>query len=206
MPVDTGLRGPAGPLEAIYRPLRGARAAAVLCHSHPQQGGTMYDQLLHRVACALHAAGVSSLRFNFRGVGGSAGRFDAGEGEQDDLRAALELAGRDHDELAVVGFSFGAWVGLRVGAVDRRVERMVGLGPPTSLLDFGCLAGLARPLLLVQGECDAWGTVGAAREHVAAAGPGARLVVIAGADHFFRGRQDVVAAATVDFVARSGDR
>lgn len=188
------LHGPAGRLDAVYRPLPGARAAAVLCHAHPQHGGSMFDPVLHRVACSLHAAGLSTLRFNFRGVGGSEGRFDGGVGEVDDVRAALDLAARDHAELAVVGFSFGAWVGLRAAAADERVARLVGLGLP-AVFDPAFLAAVARPRLLVQGERDDWGDLAALRR------TGAALTVVPGADHFFRGHLDAVAAATVAFLA-----
>lgn len=191
--------GPSGRLEAIYRPLPGARAAAVLCHSHPQRGGSMYDGALHRVACALHAAGVSTLRFNFRGVGGSEGSFAAGVGEVDDVRAALDHAARDHAGLAVIGFSFGALVGLRAGAEHPRVRRLVGLSAPVGAFEFSYLAASDKPLLLVQGTDDEWGPLADAEAQVAAL-PCARLHVVPGGDHFFRGRLDDVAAATVAFV------
>jgi alpha/beta superfamily hydrolase len=193
------IRGPRGHLEAIYRALPGARAAAVLCHSHPQRGGSMYDGVLHRVACALHAAGVSTLRFNFRGAGGSDGEFDAGVGEVDDVRAALDHAARDHAELAVVGFSFGAFVGLRAGAGDPRVTRLVGLATPVGGFDFSYLHSRDRPLLLIHGERDEWGHL--ADVATLASLSRARLHVVPGADHFFRGRLDAVAAATVEFLA-----
>lgn len=202
MPVPDGrtIAGPSGRLEAIYRALPGARAAAVLCHSHPQRGGSMYDAVLHRVACALHVAGVSTLRFNLRGAGGSEGDFDAGVGEVDDVRAALDYAARDHAELAVVGFSFGAFVGLRAGADHPRVARLVGLATPVGAFDFSFLSAGDTPLLLVHGECDDWGPLPDVEARVATLGARARLHVVPAADHFFRGHLDTVAAATVAFL------
>lgn len=204
MNEETCLIGPAGRLEAIYRALPGARRIAVLCHSHPQYGGSMYDQALHRVACGLHAAGVSTLRFNFRGTGGSEGAFDGGEGEADDVRAAIGHAAADHPEVALVGFSFGAWVGLRVGADDRRVMRMVGLGLPVDVFDFAWLADVAKPLLLVHGDRDVWGALARVHDHVARIGGPVRLEVVPDSDHVFRGHLDRVAAATVEFVGAGG--
>ncbi len=198
MPAPPQLFGPAGRLEAIYRVMPGARTAAVLCHSHPQHGGSMYDRLLHRVACALHAAGVSTLRFNFRGAGASEGSFDGGAGEQDDVRAAIELAARDHRGLALVGFSFGAWIGLRVGAADPRIGVMVGLGTPTGFFDCSYISEVTRPLLLVQGEHDEWGPPASTAR--LASNAGTRLQIVAGADHHFREQLDAATAATVEFL------
>lgn len=191
------LIGPAGRLGCIYRALPGARAAAVLCHSHPLRGGSMYEPLLHRVACALHAAGVSTLRFDSRGVGESEGRFDDGVGEVEDVRAAIDFVAGEHAEVAVVGFSFGAWVGLRAGLGEPRVGRLVGLAAPLDALDFAYLGAPWKPLLLVHGDCDEWGSAATVR---ARAGGPTRVEIVAGADHFFRGRQDAAAAATVAFL------
>jgi hypothetical protein len=199
------IAGPCGRLEAIYRPLPRARAAAVLCHSHPQRGGSMYDGLLHRVACALHAAAISTLRFNFRGAGGSDGHFDAGVGEVDDVRAALDHAARDHAELHVVGFSFGALVGLRAGIDDPRVVRLVGLAAPVGASDVSFLAACRLPLLLVHGERDEWGPLADVQSHLPTFGANARLHVVPDADHSFRGRLDAVAAAVVVYLATCGD-
>lgn len=193
------LRGPAGPLEALHRALPGARRAAVLCHSHPQYGGSMYDLVLHRVARGLQAAGVSTLRFNFRGVGDSAGGFDGGDGEADDVRAAIEFAADGHEDVALIGFSFGAWVGLRAGAGDPRVRRMVGLGLPVDVFEFGWLRAVERPLLLVHGTRDEWGAIERVRA-LARTNPGVLLEEVPGSDHVFRGHLEAVAAATITFV------
>jgi len=200
-PANALLHGPAGPLEAAYRALPGARRVAVLCHSHPQYGGSMYDRVLHRVACGLHAAGVSTLRFNFRGVGDSAGAFDGGDGEADDVRAAIDMAARDHAEVVLIGFSFGAWVGLRVGAGDPRVGRMVGLGLPVDVFEFAWLTEVRRPLLLVHGTSDGWGAIDKVRALAAACGDAVGLAEVPGSDHVFRGHLDAAAAAAVAFAA-----
>ncbi|MFV8756362.1 alpha/beta hydrolase [Nannocystaceae bacterium ST9] len=196
------MQGPAGRLEAIYRVRPGARMAALLCHSHPQRGGSMYDALLHRIACALHAAGVSTLRFNFRGTGGSEGSFDGGVGEVEDVRAAIDHAARDHAELIVLGFSFGAWVGLRAGSEDPRVARLVGLSAPVDAFDFSFLAAVSKPLLFVHADRDEWGGL-ATVQALAADLDHARVEVVSESDHFFRGRLDAAAAACVAFTTAS---
>src|SRR6188508_1146680 len=89
------IAGPAGPLEALLdEPAGEARAVAVCGHPHPLHGGTMHTKALYQTAKALNRVGVAAVRFNFRGVGASAGTFDAGPGEQDDFRAALTFAGQ----------------------------------------------------------------------------------------------------------------
>ena len=114
------LQGPAGRLECMLKlPAPGAEGsgAAVICHPHPLFGGTLHNKVVHAAAEALVAAGLPTLRFNFRGVGGSGGAHDNGRGEQGDLQAVL-----DHVEarfpgrpLVLAGYSFGAYVALRVG-------------------------------------------------------------------------------------------
>src|SRR5262245_1405096 len=107
-----------GELEAIVREPSSAIAAAVIRHPHPLGGGTMNNNVVYRTAKALVASGVTALRFNFRGVGASTGRHDNGVGEEDDVRAAVDFL-RAHQPglpIWIAGFSFGARVGLTVGA------------------------------------------------------------------------------------------
>src|ERR1051326_8510985 len=113
---------PHGQLEAIYRPEHAqAERVALVLHPHPQHGGTMHNKVVFRAARALQEAGYATLRFNFRGVGESTGTFDQGRGEADDARVALDYLLAEQPqarEVIVAGFSFGAWIGLRVGCAD----------------------------------------------------------------------------------------
>src|SRR5690242_2557571 len=111
------LPAPHGRLEGMLWDVPRAFAAAVVCHPHPQQGGTMHAHVPYRIARALRDAGAITLRFNFRGVGRSTGSYADGQGELEDVRAALDfLQARSPGlPLWVAGFSFGAWVGLREG-------------------------------------------------------------------------------------------
>src|SRR5260370_36980071 len=136
------LPGPAGRLEALLWdiPERGDIArpplAAVVCHPHPLFGGAMHNKAVYQVAKTLHRFGLPVLRFNFRGTGLSEGAHDDGRGEQDDVRAALDfLAGEFPGvPLLLAGFSFGAWVGLRVVCADPRVTALIGLALPVANL------------------------------------------------------------------------
>ena len=110
MPTITDLEGPAGPLEAMLdEPPSAPRAIAVFAHPHPQFGGTMHTKAVYQGAKGLTRAGCAVLRFNFRGVGRSAGTFDNGEGEVADFRAAIDYMTRRYPGLPLwsAGFSFG---------------------------------------------------------------------------------------------------
>jgi len=172
------LAGPVGRLEALLAvPDAPAPAAALLCHPHPEFGGSMHTRPLHHAARALAEAGLAVLRFNFRGVGRSEGAFDGGAGERDDARAALRWLESTLPGVPVVlgGFSFGADVGLRLAAdlagSAPRLAALVGLSPPLGLGDFGFLAATRAPVLLVAGE----------RDPLAPAAELARLQVLLGA-------------------------
>jgi hypothetical protein len=195
------LQGPAGRVEALLKRAPGARAAALVCHPHPLHGGTMYNKVAYRAGRALAAAGLTVLRFNFRGVGASEGSWDEGRGEREDAAAMIDHLARDHDEILVAGYSFGAWVGLDVGLRDARVSRLVGIGVPVNLFDFGYLHAAEKPALLVHGDRDAYGEVDRVRALAAAAGPRARLHLLAGADHFFEAHLDALMAAVTAFAA-----
>lgn len=184
---------PHGSLEAALREPDGPpRGAAVVCHPHPLHGGTMHTKAVFRTAQALSEVDVLALRFNFRGVGTSTGEHAGGEGEREDVRAALDwLEEREPDlPLLVAGFSFGSMVGLRVGAEDDRVRGMIGLGVPVDLYDLDWLATVRKPLLVVQGERDEFGPANRVEEALSGSGEHVRVVRIAGADHYFHDRFD----------------
>src|SRR5512141_1532324 len=119
--------GPAGRLEGLWKEASGPpRGSAVFAHPHPLHGGTLHNKVVFRATRALTAAGYGTLRFNFRGVGLSRGRHDAGRGEVEDFRAALDEAER-LGGLPIVagGFSFGAAAALRASAGDERVLALI---------------------------------------------------------------------------------
>jgi len=148
----------------------------------------MHNKVVFQVARTLHGFGVPVLRFNFGGAGLSEGVHDLGRGEQDDVRAAVDFLAKEFPQrpLLLAGFSFGAWVGMRVGL-------------PTNSSDLSYLRGCAKPKLLLQGDRDQYGS----RENVEALIAGmpeserrqTTLVFIPEADHFFAGKLDQVHAA-----------
>jgi alpha/beta superfamily hydrolase len=189
------LEGPAGRLEAIlWTPAADVppQLAAVVCHPHPLFGGTMHNKVVYQAAKSLDALGIPVLRFNFRGAGLSAGAHDRGQGEQGDVRAALDFL---HDEfpgvpLLLAGFSFGSVVGLRVGCEDPRVSHLIGLGIPVNSSDFSFLNQCNKPKLFVHGSNDKFGAAETVKTLVASWSGDNRLVVVDEADHFFAGKLD----------------
>lgn len=192
--IECTLKSPGGGIEPP--------AAAVVCHPHPMFGGTMHNKVVHAAAEAVVEAGIPVLRFNFRGVGGTDGRHDGGRGEQDDLRLLL-----DHLEerfprrpLLVTGYSFGAFVALRVGCEDPRTAALVGIGVPLTMVDFGFLRACRRPLTLIQGETDPFAPPALLLPFAASLPGGARVTVIPGAAHNFAGRLDELARRVADSI------
>lgn len=197
--VALALPGPAGALEALFQECDGGapRAAALVCHPHPLYGGTLHNKVVHRVAAVLHARGASTLRFNFRGVGRSAGSFDGGEGELADARAALGWLRQRVPGVPVViaGFSFGSWVAARLAAAEPPVAALVLVGPPVASADFSPLRKLAVPKLVVQGDRDEVCPPAALEAVLPDWAAPCRLRMVEGASHFFDRRLGELGAA-----------
>jgi uncharacterized protein len=186
-----------GQLEAIVREPAVPVAAAVVCHPHPRGGGTMNNNVVYRLARALVDGGVATLRFNFRGVGTSTGTHAGGIGEEDDARDALEFLRERHPTLPLwmAGFSFGARVGLSVGARDTRVEKLIGVGLALKMFDYGFLSSSAKPKAIIQASEDEYGARDAIEVAVRAMAEPKRLWIVDGATHLFPGHLDPFEAA-----------
>lgn len=198
------LQGPAGRLEALleHDPDSQPRLAALVCHPHPIYGGTMHNKVVYRAAKAAIQAGVPTLRFNFRGVHKSEGEFAGGTSEKDDVRAALDELERRYPRTPVclMGFSFGAGVGLAVGATDPRVTILVGLGLPTKSMDLGFLREVHKPKLIVQGTRDEHGPREQVESLCESLADPKQLVWVENADHFFADKLEKVQTAVRRFV------
>lgn len=183
----------AGRLEALYRDLQDPAGVAVICHPHPLGGGTLHNKVVFRAARGLENANVATLRFNFRGAGASAGTHDEGEGEQQDVQAAIDWVVRQHPgkKLFVGGFSFGAWVASRVACELPDVAAMFLIGTPVNKYDFGHLRSCEKPMLFLHGTQDEYGDV-AKLEKLIPQIRNAESVVVTGADHFFTKQLEAV--------------
>lgn len=177
--------------------------AAVVCHPHPLFSGTMHNKVIYRTAKSLDALGLPVLRFNFRGAGMSTGTHDRGRGEQGDVRAALDFLASEFPgvPLLVAGFSFGCWVGLRVGCEDDRVAELIGLGTPVNNTDFSFLESCTKPKLFVHGANDEHGEVKRVQTLVAGLPGEKRFVAIPGVDHFFAGKLDQLDRAITSWLS-----
>lgn len=198
------LEGPAGKLEAIlWSPIGGpAKMAAVVCHPHPLFGGTMHNKVVYQAAKSLDALGLAVLRFNFRGAGKSAGKHDRGIGEREDVRAAFNFLAAELPSVPMMlaGFSFGCWVGLRVGCEDARVSSLIGLGAPVNNADFSYLSQCTKPKLFVHGEKDQFGDATKLRRMVESLPGESRVVIVDDADHFFAGKLERLDAAITEWM------
>jgi len=202
------LEGPAGRLEAIlWKPVDAKRPplAALVCHPHPLFGGTMHNKVVYNTAKSLGALGLPVLRFNFRGAGLSAGEHDRGHGEKDDVRTALNFLGSEFPAtpLLLAGFSFGAWVGLRVGCEHPRVAYLIGLGIPVNSTDFSFLHQCAKSKLFVHGSNDEFGAIDKVKALVPTIPGENHFVVVEGVDHFFSGKLEQLDAAITNWLSDS---
>ena len=170
------------------------RHVALVCHPHPLYGGTMHNKVVFRAAKAALLLGVPTLRFNFRGAGKSVGTFTGGDGEREDVRAALDYLAAHFPGLPVclMGFSFGSWVGLAVGASDSRVSTLVGLGVPVDTYNFDFLRDVRKPKLILQGTRDEFGPVAQVSEFYDSLAEPKQIHWVQGAEHFFAGKLDEV--------------
>src|SRR5580658_7732710 len=156
------LNGPAGRLEALLEEpealLNGTapREAALVCHPHPQHGGTMHNKVVYRIARGLRRAGAVVLRFNYRGVNLSEGAYAHGEGELEDARCALNVLRRRYPDLPVTlaGFSFGSRIALRLACGGESVRRAIAVGFPTVYKDNGYLDHCVVPRVFIQSTRD----------------------------------------------------
>jgi len=183
------LSGPAGRLEALLEEPEESepRSAALVCHPHPQHGGTMHNKVVYRVARGLRRAGSVVLRFNYRGVNLSGGAYGHGKGELDDARAALEYLRSRYPELpfTLAGFSFGSRVALRLGSESPQPERVIAVGFPTVYQDRTFLTQCAVPKIFVQSTHDEFGPVEELKAVVETLPEPKQLIWIEARDHFF---------------------
>ena len=201
------IKGPAGRIECLIKHPHGddtriPPGVAVVCHPHPMFGGTMHNKVVHAAAESMVRAGLCVVRFNFRGVGGSGGSHDGGNGEQEDLAAVLDhLAGRYPGlPLLVSGYSFGAYVGLRVGCRDERVAGLIGISLPVSVFPFSFLRSCSKPLAFIQGEVDPIGPLGLVLELAAGLPGGCRVMAVPGAAHGFTDQLDQLSEKVMEAI------
>jgi alpha/beta superfamily hydrolase len=184
----------------------GAHLGVVICHPHPLYGGDMESPVVVTAVAACARAGLATLRFNFRGVGGSGGAWDEGRGERDDIRAAVADLRRRLDaphRIALAGYSFGAMMSLAVAAGGEPLAGLALIAPPMAGPVWhqpGALA-IDGPLLVLAGSQDAY-CPGEGLASMAAMWPAATVTVVDGADHFFRSGLGALEIALADWASK----
>jgi uncharacterized protein len=186
------LAGAAGRLEALLEePDQSAVGIALVCHPHPQHGGTMHNKVVYRVAKGLRRSGHVVMRFNYRGVNLSEGAYAHGEGELDDARVALDVLTSRYPALplTLAGFSFGSRIVLRMGCAPHSLApaRVIAVGFPTVYKDRSFLETCTVPRIFIQSTRDQFGPVGELQPLVDALPEPKQIIWIDAQDHFFAG-------------------
>lgn len=152
------INGPEGRIEARYHPSKIPNSPlAIILHPHPEHGGTMNNKVVYALYRCFTDRGFATVRFNFRGVGKSEGRFDQGEGELSDAATVLDWLQEKNPNPSgywVAGFSFGAWTGMQLLMRRPELSGFVSVNPPASLYDFSFLAPCPVSGLILQSEQD----------------------------------------------------
>ncbi|HLH00549.1 MAG TPA: alpha/beta family hydrolase [Bryobacteraceae bacterium] len=195
------LAGPAGKLEAVLEePEEGTpREAVLVCHPHPQHGGTMHNKVVYRIARGMRRGGAVVLRFNYRGVNMSEGRYDQGIGESEDARAALQFLRGRYPELpfSLAGFSFGSRIILKLGCELGAANRLLAVGFPAGMSGSDGLGQCETPRVFIQSTHDEFCPVPAVEAYYAALPEPKRLIWIEAQDHFFAGGLDKLEEAVL---------
>ena len=198
------LAGPSGQIETRLEfpdSVDVPRVFGVACHPHSLKGGTMDNKVTHTLARAMVECGAPAFRFNFRGVGASAGVFDNGQGEVDDLATVVDEGRRRYPGAALWlgGFSFGAFVALR-GAARLAPEKLIAIAPPVVGYELGDVSGPEGQWMLAQGDADDVVPPDAVLNWAARQQNKPRLHVLSGAGHFFHGRLHELKPLLIDFL------
>jgi len=205
------MNGPEGRLEGRYQHGEGPTAPiALMLHPHPQHGGTMNNKVVYTLYQLFAERGFSTLRFNFRGVGRSQGKFDRGEGELSDAASALDWLQTYNPNASacwIAGFSFGAWIGMQLLMRRPEISGFISIAPPANIYDFSFLAPCPSSGLVIQGD----------RDDVVPHESVAKLVqklsnqrdikiefkILKGATHFFNEHLDQLRAMADDYLNRA---
>ena len=206
---DVIINGPEGRIEARYHHARGPNAGmALILHPHPQHGGTMNNKVVYTLYQCFVRLGFSTLRFNFRGVGRSQGKFDRGDGELSDAASALDWLQTYNPNAAscwIAGFSFGAWIGMQLLMRRPEIEGFVAVAPPANLYDFTFLAPCPSSGLILHGDHDTVVPIESVQRLVTKLSHQRDIKIdfrkIPGTDHFFADHLDAITANVESYVA-----
>jgi alpha/beta superfamily hydrolase len=197
--------GSAGELEALLEspPAADLTGCVVVCHPHPMHGGTLQNKVAHTLARGFLGQDFAALRFNFRGVGKSAGTFDNGDGELDDVFAAIDWLRTEFPEnpLWIAGFSFGAAMAVRAAA-SAGADGLISVAPAVSRFANNLDLQIECPWLIVQGDQDELVDIAETIAWVNELDPGPELDVFPHTEHFFHGKLVLLRNAVEAFIEK----
>jgi len=182
--------GPAGDLESLLQFNEDSSNVVICCHPHPQFGGTMTNKVVHTLHRVFKDRGMSTIRFNFRGVGKSHGSYAEGDGEIDDLLSIIQWVKTNfpHLKIALAGFSFGAFISLKVAQLQN-FQFLISVAPPVSRIYFENIVITSMPWIVIQplddDVVDPQASIAWYYQH---RHPLSRLVEVADCSHFFHGK------------------
>jgi len=188
-------------LEAMYNKLSDNHGA-IITHPHPLYGGDMSNPVVESLATSFNKKQYSTLRFNFRGVGGSEGKYDEGIGEQEDILAAVRfLKNQGITSIYLVGYSFGAWVLARIKELPVEISGQIFVSPPLAFLPYENNLTLPLLKLVITGEEDEIAPVELIKDNLADWNPDSRLEVVDFADHFYYGCFSNLEKIVIDYLS-----
>jgi len=176
-------------IEALADIKQGGKAV-IMCHPHPLYGGDMYNPVVDAVVGAYSLKGYSTLRFNFRGVGSSEGKYGNGIDEQEDVLSAMEyFIGLGKSNIDLGGYSFGAWVCASGLKNWQQVKRLIMVSPPVAFMSFDFLGYDPRIKLIIGADRDDIGLVDMIAEMLKTWNPEVLFKIINNSDHFYAGKK-----------------
>ena len=180
-------------LEGFWYKANGEKGA-VICHPHPQYGGTMHNNVVKAASKTFNAVGYSTLRFNFRGVENSTGQYGDGIAERYDVAAAFSFV-RDQGmkEVVIAGYSFGGWVAAHT-VLDLSAAGLLLISPPIAMFDID-FRNLALPLWVICGELDEYCPLGELKNRLQGVSTLKGTRWVEGADHFYWGHEESIQSA-----------
>jgi len=200
--------GPEGRIEGRYHHSKQPNAPIVLLlHPHPQYGGTMNNKVVYALYQIFVKRGFSALRFNFRGVGRSQGRFDNGQGELSDAASALDWMQAQNPNAGdcwIAGFSFGAWIGMQLMMRRPEINGFISVAPPASMQDFSFLAPCPASGMIIHGDKDEVVPLAAVTKLAQKLSSQKNIKidfrVVEGSDHFFQNSIDALVGHVDDYL------
>lgn len=191
-------------LLGVHEAFRFGKGLLVACHPHPLYGGEMGNPVVEAVVRAAKEEGFSTLRFNFRGVGGSEGEYGEGRGETEDVAAAVEfLWQRQRDSnppVILMGYSFGAWVDVPVVQKDVRVQGWIAVAPPLAMYDFESMQACKKKKLIIVGDRDPYCPLEKLRRWFEGLQEPKALHLLKGADHFLMSQSREITSTVRQFL------